>query len=212
MRRPLIIRLASIFVVVFAGSFITAVGNVHADDVWSNEIMMIDSPLRVAGPDIVLDPDGNIHAVWSEKLKANYYELYYTKLTNVGDTLVSKRKLRDGEAKLGPPLMAIDLGGNVHLIFRDNTSGARQLYYMKLDNNGTITGEIRHIMNYSNAFWLGVDSHDNVHITWRKCNKETCKYFGEGYDLQYTKLYKNGTTAVSPKKPDNKFRRMLWKI
>jgi len=81
-------------------------------------------------PDIAVDSSGNVHMVWYGDKPGNY-EIYYRKSTNGGSTWMASQRItwKDGTSAL--PDIAVDSSGNVHVVWDDDTTGNREIYYLK---------------------------------------------------------------------------------
>ncbi len=90
------------------------------------------------------------------------------------------------------PSLAIDSNNNVHIAWRDYRNGNFEIYYTKLDNNGnTLVEDTRLTFAPYSSYRpsLGIDSNNNVHITWEDERDGN-------WEIYYTKLDNNGNTLV----------------
>ncbi|MBI5787606.1 MAG: hypothetical protein HZA78_01955 [Candidatus Schekmanbacteria bacterium] len=142
-------------------------------------------------PSLGIDISDNIHITWEDWRDGNP-EIYYTKLDNNGNTLIDDTRLTYDSAWSETPELGMDDFDNVHITWREQRDGNREIYYTKLDNNGnTLVDDTRltFTSSLSDEPKLGVDSSGNVHIAWyddRDGNQE----------VYYTKLDNNGNTLV----------------
>lgn len=117
---------------------------------------------------IVGDSEGNVHIVWEDNRDGNW-EIYYTKLNSLGETLVDDVRITDNESYSREPAIAIDSRDNVHLVWYDGRDGSMEVYYAVLDINGErILDNIRLVSDVSDSYdpAIAVDSDDNIHIAW----------------------------------------------
>jgi hypothetical protein len=141
-------------------------------------------------PAIAVDTNNNVHITWQEDRDGNR-EIYYTKLSNTGNTLVDDTRLTTAFASSWYPAIAVDMNNNVHITWCDKKDGNPEIYYTKLDNNGNTLVDDTSLTNSVNS-WnpvIAVDMNNNVHITW-------CDERDGNYEIYYTKLDNTGTTLV----------------
>ncbi len=146
-------------------------------------------------PSLALDSNNNVHIAWNDDRDGNY-EIYYTKLDNNGNTLVEDRRLTFAPADSWAPSLALDSNNNVHIAWRDDRDGNREIYYTKLDNDGNTLVDDRRLTfdpAYSYRPSLAVDSNNNVHIAWWDSRDG-------GTEIYYTKLDNNGNTLVDDRR------------
>jgi uncharacterized protein YqjF (DUF2071 family) len=119
-------------------------------------------------PRITVDSSGNVHIAW-EDIRDGNGEIYYTKLDNVGNTLVDDTRLTDDTASSMRPRIAVDSSGNVHIAWYDSRDGNAEIYYTELDNAGTtLVDDTRLTNDPAGSQWpsIAVDSSNNPHVAW----------------------------------------------
>ncbi|MEW6741766.1 MAG: S8 family serine peptidase [Planctomycetota bacterium] len=136
-------------------------------------------------PSVAMDRPG-VHIVWVDDRDGND-ELYYTKITPHGDPLVDDTRLTfDGAASFAPKLV-IDSKRSLHVVWVDTRTGAPELFYRKLDNNGNPMGPEIQLTDQWTDYTLqpavAVDADDNLHIVWTGDGRWT-----DDSDIYYTKL------------------------
>jgi hypothetical protein len=107
-------------------------------------------------PSMIIDSDGSMHAVWSYQ---------YAKIDQNKNVIV-RQLFRDAYV----PDIAI-FNDRIHIVWSDyrDPEGNTELYYMQLDNNGTIVINERRLtdaINVSDYPSMAVDNDGNVHIVW----------------------------------------------
>ena len=65
-----------------------------------------------------VDSQGNIHVVWSDDRTGNY-EIFYTMLSQAGDTLIDDTQLTSKTADSRRPAIVIDSQGRAHIAWHD---------------------------------------------------------------------------------------------
>ena len=118
-------------------------------------------------PTLEVDNSNNIHIVWPDN-RNGYGALYYTKLDKDGNTLIDDTLITISNGG-GGYLADIDNEGNDHITWPDNRDGNDEIYYCKLDNDGSkIVEDTR--LTFDNAeSWhprLYVDNNQSIHIIW----------------------------------------------
>jgi hypothetical protein len=134
------------------------------------------SPYGEGYPLIVADSKDNIHMAWHDDRNDNNKEIYYLKLDNDGDALMTQPvRITDNTGTssiqaIGPvQSMGIDDLDNIYLLWRDDTPGSDQIYISVLNPDGSIFFEEYQITDtdsYSESPSMALDSWSNIHITW----------------------------------------------
>lgn len=95
-----------------------------------------DIPFDVYDPQIGVDASRNAHLFWNYGTR----DVYYEKVDRDGQTVVNDLVVLTPDvplASFGKPKIVVDKQGDIHLFAMYYTSsGSRNLYYTKLDNNG----------------------------------------------------------------------------
>ena len=119
-------------------------------------------------PSIAMDSSGNVHISWYDKRDGNT-EIYYTKLNNVGTTLVDDTRLTTDGASSMRPSIDVNSCDNILIVWQDGRDGNAEIYYTELDNAGnTLVDDTRLTDDPAISHWsrIAVDSCDNIHIAW----------------------------------------------
>jgi len=137
----------------FAGSFIhymkiTTQGNIVVQDTrltpnFSGENWY--SGVVYPKPKLCLDSNNNVFIVWEDKRNEISTELYYTKLNNLGVTIIDDTPLtainiESTEGNFMYPSAAIDNVNNLHVVWSDyrNDDHDYELFYTCVDANGQV--------------------------------------------------------------------------
>ena len=172
---------------------------VNTEPGWSEDMRITNDPADSINPKIAVDSNNNVHIVWEESRNGNYYDIYYTKLGNKGNTLIDDKRLTRDATYSSQPAIAIDSNNNVHMTYTTDW-----IYYTKLDNDGNIlvdNKKLTVLIGYGydeEAYVLGYprianDSNDNVHVVWDDGRNPKS-------ELYYMKLDNNGNKLVSDKR------------
>jgi len=119
-------------------------------------------------PVIAVDSSGNPHVVWSDYTPGNS-EIFYKKSTDGGATWIANRRLTWTSGYSYDPVIAIDLSGNPHVVWVDNTPGNYEIYYTKSTDEGvswTTRKRLTWTSGSSGNVDIGVDSSGYLHVVW----------------------------------------------
>jgi len=116
-------------------------------------------PRQSLAPAIAVDSKGNIHIVWQDlreeiRVFPVNFEVYYLKLDNNGNVLVSERRLTPADRRysLGPSIV-VDREDRVHVLWIDNRDTEHlpfhEVFYSKLDSDGNALAEDKRITSVS---------------------------------------------------------------
>ncbi|GEM_PF-5995932 len=171
--------------------------------------ILVASPSYAPTPNIAVDPQGNVHIIWESSLLFPLTDIYYAKLNNNGNSLLSPRRIFSGPGGAFHPTVAADQQGNAHLawIAERNINQNYLVYYTQLNSLGNnVTPEMTLTFG-GRAYYphIAIDSQNNVNFVW----------MGDagGYGLHYEKLNKtngiiipNTRITSSPTRPqENNF-------
>jgi len=81
-------------------------------------------------PALAVDPYHNLHLVWHDNPAGNF-EIYYRKTNTHGSTWTPAERLTWNSGQSWEPAIAIDLSGNIHVVWSDGTPGNLEIYYRK---------------------------------------------------------------------------------
>ena len=172
------------------------IGNTLIDD-----IRMTNASGTSTRPDVGVDPSQNVHIVWSDERDGNP-EVYYKKLDNSGNTLITDTRVTDNSAMSSDPSMKIDDSGEIAITWTDNRLGNGEIYFVKLDNNGTRlnTNDIRITFAPGRSYFADMAIEPDTgysHIVWLDLNLDDHSATAE---LYYTKRAKFGGALIPPKR------------
>jgi hypothetical protein len=136
---------------------------------------------------IAIDSNDNILVVWREDNPSND-EAYFKKSTNGGTSWTTKR-LTWTSGNSWSPNIAIDSNDNIHLVWTEQTTTYKDIYYKRSTNGGTswTTKRLTWTSGYSSGTGIAVDSNDRIHVVWQD------KTPGN-YEIYYKRSAIGGTT------------------
>ncbi|MHA1300744.1 MAG: hypothetical protein ACTSO9_15110 [Candidatus Helarchaeota archaeon] len=154
---------------------------------WSNATVISDDNTgwndgTSTNPDITIDQYGNIHVVWYDTTDGAWgtdTEIFYTVYTpsegwSNATCISSINGWNDDNSEA--PSIAVDINGNIHVVWEDDTDGEwgidQEIFYA----NYTIANGWSNATAISDIYgWNNLDSHDpriavdkngNVHVVW----------------------------------------------
>jgi len=118
-------------------------------------------------PAIAVDKFGVVHVVWCDDTPGNA-EIYYGKSVNGGTTWLPKKRLTWTAGTSDDPAIVVDDSGLAQVVFDDDTSGNRQIYYLKNFVGIDWLASKRITWTSSDALnsAIAVDSSGNFHVIW----------------------------------------------
>jgi hypothetical protein len=108
-----------------------------SEDEWPNSATRITSASqKVFSPDIAVAPDNSLHVVWSQFDK----RIYHAHSEDGGLNWSSSFPLTDGSGGSVEPAIAVDQGGNIHVVWEETIPDPEGLRYEIRHLIGTISG------------------------------------------------------------------------
>jgi hypothetical protein len=117
-------------------------------------------------PDVTTDSSDNIHIVWNDEIPGNQ-EIYHKKSTDGGMTWITKRVTWNSGLS-NKPAIATDASNNIHIVWRDDSSGNDEIYHKMSTNSGATWAEKRLSWNSGSSVGavLAIDPTDTIHVIW----------------------------------------------
>ena len=113
------------------------------------------------------DSSDNIHIMWQDETPGNY-EIYHKKSTNGGTAWSNAKRLTWSSGDSILPALAFDSGDFIHMVYADDTSGTRKIYYKKSTDQGN-SWTSKKLTSNSIDFYLpriAIDSKDDIYVVW----------------------------------------------
>lgn len=120
--------------------------------------------------DMALDSHMTVYIAWVDDRDGNW-EVYYAKLGSNGAVLRGDTRLTSDTAASWKPRIAIGPDNSLHLVWEDTRDGNREIYYKRLDANGSVlVDETRLTYNLATSINpdIAVDSTGVVHLVWEQ--------------------------------------------
>jgi BNR repeat-like domain/BNR repeat-containing family member len=120
-------------------------------------------------PAIAVDSSGHLHLVWHDDTSGNY-EIYYKKSTDGGATWTTSRRLTWNSGGSEAAVVAVDPSGYLHVVWSDDTSGNREIYYKKSTDGGATWMTSQRLTwnsGVSVSPALAIDPSAHLHLIWQ---------------------------------------------
>lgn len=157
------------FTTAFFGGLIASfvIGAVALAYGWTPDTRLTSAPKVSTHPAIAVDPDGNVHTVWSDNRDGNP-EIYYKQVAPNGETVVPDTRITYDGASSEFPAVAADAEG-VYIVWHDDRDRGADIYYAALSREGRkLTDDIQLTSGRQPAFVpvIARDPWGNLDVTW----------------------------------------------
>jgi hypothetical protein len=145
-------------------------------------------------PDIAIDSKDHIHLVWQENISGNS-EIYHRKSTDGGATWSGAKQLTSNKGYSYYPAIAIDTNNNIHVAWRDDTSGFTEIHYMNSTDGGStwVSKRLTWAKWFNYRPDIAIDSNDHIYVVW-----------SDGLNIFGKKSTNGGTTWTT--------RKLTWTV
>jgi hypothetical protein len=119
-------------------------------------------------PAITSGPGNTVHVVWSDYTPGNY-EIFYKRSADGGSTWSANKRLTWTSGDSFAPVVAVDSGGVVHIVWYDNAPGHNEIYFRRSPDGGaTWSGVKRLTWTSGDSVFpvIAIDTNDAIHIAW----------------------------------------------
>lgn len=119
-------------------------------------------------PAVAVDTNGSVHLVWSDYTPGNP-EIYYKKSGDGGATWGPNKRLTWTSGDSFAPIVGVDSGGAVHVVWHDNAPGNNEIYYRQSPDGGSTWGPNKGLTwtNSESVFpALATDTSSSISIAW----------------------------------------------
>ena len=129
---------------------------------WSNRDMV--------DPFLCVDSLNNLHlAWWKNAYSINQRDIHYKKSTNGGTTWSTTKRVTWNMGAGSEPVIAVNSGINLHIVWEDETYGAKEILYNRSTDGGTTWFILKRLTwnsGYSKNPYVAVDSSNTLHVVW----------------------------------------------
>jgi len=142
-----------------------------------------------AYPDITVDMSDNIHIAWRND--SPNYEIYYKKSTDGGATWTGAKRITWDPGMSDYPAIITDISNNIHLLWDDDKSGNKELYYKKSTDGGSTWSALQRLTwnsgDSDNAAVAYSPFSGHLHVVWEDDTPGN-------WDIYYKKSTDGGST------------------
>ncbi len=118
-------------------------------------------------PEIAVDLSGIAHIVYTTSDGNTAPEVYYTSVNTAGTTLIAPTRVTSDDGFVSAMAkVAVDLSGNVHIVWHDARGGNNELFYSRLGSpvlEASLTPDDDIESYYPH---IAIDENGNVHVAW----------------------------------------------
>ena len=117
---------------------------------------------------IAADSRGNIYVVWNDG-NPSAFEIFFSRSTDGGATFSAPQNLSNNVGSSFSPAIALDSGGNINVVWTDNTPGHDDILFSRSTNGGVTFSAPQNLSNNTGDSFnsqIGVDSSGNINVVW----------------------------------------------
>src|SRR5882762_3275508 len=119
-------------------------------------------------PRVAVDSQGSINIVWLDQ-SPGYNAVFFSRSTDGGATFSTPQNLSNSPAGSSSPHIAMDSGGNINVVWVDNTPSNYQIFFSGSIDRGATFSTPMNISNDPRGAdypYMTVDSDDNINVAW----------------------------------------------
>ena len=149
------------------------------------------------GPQLAVDANGNIFVVWEDDFSTRAH-VSFSRSADKGATFSTPQLnlSKDSTGNSTAPMIALDGGGNINVVWVDDSPGYFAIFFTRSSDNGTTFSTAKGISNTSGDSanpQLAVDASNNVHVVWQH---NTPQVFNS--DIFFARSADGGATFTNP--------------
>jgi len=119
-------------------------------------------------PRVAVDSQGSINIVWLDQ-SPGYNAVFFSRSTDGGATFSTPQNLSNSPAGSSSAQIAVDSGGNINVVWVDNTPSNYQIFFSGSIDGGATFSTPKNISNDPRGAdypYMTVDSGDNINVAW----------------------------------------------
>src|SRR5258708_522184 len=149
------------------------------------------------GPQLAVDATGNICVVWEDDFSTRAHVSLSRSADKGAPPSTPQLNLsKNSTGNSTAPMIALDGGGNINVVWVDNSPGHFAIFFTRSSDNGTTFSTAKGISNTSGDSanpQLAVDASGNVHVVWQH---NTPQVFNS--DIFFARSADAGATFTNP--------------
>jgi len=121
-----------------------------------------------SAPALAVDSGDVIHVVWQDNISGNY-EIYYKRSEDGGASWSATKRLTWTPQGSHLPVIAIDSGDTIHVVWSDDTPGNADIYYKSSVDGGETWSASKRLTwtsGKSSSPAMAIGAGDDIHIVW----------------------------------------------
>jgi hypothetical protein len=152
-------------------------------------------------PKIAVDSSGNINVVWEDVTPLNF-NIFFSRSTNGGAAFSAPQNISNNPGSSDFPQIAVDSGGNINVVWQDNTPGLISSPFDILfsrSSDGTTFSTPKNLSNNAGGSFnaqIAVDSDGNINVVWEDNTPGNPEIF-------FSRSINDGTTFSTPQNLSN---------
>lgn len=133
-------------------------------------------------PQIAIGPNGNLGVVWEDDAQLTA-DISFSYSSNHGVSFSAPRSLSNHTGNSASPVIAIDLSGNIDVVWENDTTGSFDIFFSRSVDKGATFSVPSDISNSgaAQASQIGLDAKGNINVVWQE-NTPSDIYFARSSD------------------------------
>src|SRR6266849_3578646 len=175
------------------GIFIVFTRSADGGATFSTPVIVSNNPTGSSiTPQIAVDKNGNINVVWEDDI-AGHSDISFNRSADNGATFPALKSLSRNIGNSNSPQIAVDLGGNINVVWENDSPGHFDIFSSRSTDNGTTFSPIpKNLSNglggsNSNRPQIALDAGGNINVAWEE------NTVGNG-DIFFARSVDGGTT------------------
>ena len=120
-------------------------------------------------PQMVIEVDGSINVVWEEDFNFQS-DISFSRSTDKGANFSAPRNLSANGGNSFGAQVAVDLGGNISVVWTDDTPGNNDIFFTRSTDHGATFSGTKNLSNSpgdTGSAQVGVDANGNIFVAWQ---------------------------------------------
>ncbi len=188
------------------GIFIVFTRSADGGATFSTPVIVSNNPTGSSiTPQIAVDKNGNINVVWEDDI-AGHSDISFNRSADNGATFPALKSLSRNIGNSNSPQIAVDLGGNINVVWENDSPGHFDIFSSRSTDNGATFSPIpKNLSNglggsNSNRPQIALDAGGNINVVWEENT-------GNNTDIFFTHSSNGGLNFSAPlpisKDPDS---------